>query len=36
LVQRALGHRRVSTTEIYTHIADAKLKRAVRALKVSG
>ena len=33
LVQRALGHRNVSTTEIYTHIADAKLKRAVQNLK---
>ena len=34
LVQRALGHRRVATTEIYTHISDARLKRAVQAIKL--
>ncbi len=30
LVQRALGHRRVSTTEIYTQVADSDLKCAMR------
>ncbi len=30
LVQRALGHRRVTTTEIYAHLADLDLKRAIR------
>ncbi len=30
LVQRALGHRRVTTTEIYTQLADSDLKCAIR------
>ncbi len=30
LVQRALGHRRVTTTEIYTQLGDADLKCAIR------
>ncbi len=30
LVQRALGHRRVTTTEIYTQLTDAYLKCAIR------
>ncbi len=30
LVQRALGHRRVTTTEIYAQFADADLKCAIR------
>ena len=30
LVQRALGHRQVTTTEIYTHLSDQSLKRAIR------
>ncbi len=30
LVQRALGHRRVTTTEIYTQLADADLACAIR------
>ncbi len=30
LVQRALGHRRVTTTEIYTQLADADLKQVLR------
>ncbi len=30
LVQRALGHRRATTTEIYTRLADADLKSAMR------
>jgi integrase/recombinase XerC len=29
LIQRALGHRRVATTEIYTRVTDGKLKKAV-------
>ncbi len=30
LVQRALGHQRVTTTEIYTQLADADLKQVIR------
>jgi integrase/recombinase XerC len=30
LVQRALGHRQVTTTEIYTHLCDQDLKKAIR------
>jgi len=30
LVQRALGHRQIGTTEIYAHVIDDRLKRAVR------
>jgi integrase/recombinase XerC len=30
LVQRALGHRQVTTTEIYTHLSDQSLKKAIR------
>jgi integrase/recombinase XerC len=30
LVQRALGHRQVTTTEIYTHLCDQSLKKAIR------
>jgi integrase/recombinase XerC len=36
LIQRALGHRRVATTEIYTRVTDGKLKRAIRNLGQSG
>jgi integrase/recombinase XerC len=36
LAQRALGHKRITTTEIYTQVADAKLKRAVRSLNLMG
>ncbi|MHC4238392.1 MAG: tyrosine-type recombinase/integrase [Planctomycetota bacterium] len=32
LVQRALGHRSISTTEIYTLVADTRLKRAIESL----
>ena len=32
LVQRALGHRHVTTTEIYSQVADARVRRAVRLL----
>ena len=28
-IQRLLGHASISTTEIYTHIADASLRQAV-------
>ncbi len=30
LVQKALGHRHVNTTEIYSHVADRSLKLAIR------
>ncbi len=30
LVQRALGHRQVTTTEIYTHVTDSRLRKAMR------
>ena len=29
LIQRALGHRRVTTTEVYTRVTDCKLKQAI-------
>ncbi len=32
LVQSALGHRRVTTTEIYTHTVDASLREAIERL----
>jgi integrase/recombinase XerC len=32
LVQRALGHRQVTTTEIYTHLSDDSLKKAIRCI----
>jgi len=32
LVQRALGHRQVTTTEIYTHLCDQSLKKAIRLI----
>ena len=32
LIQRALGHRRVATTEIYTRVTDCKLKQAIQKL----
>ncbi|MBI3873006.1 MAG: tyrosine-type recombinase/integrase [candidate division Zixibacteria bacterium] len=31
LVQRALGHRQITTTEIYARVSDDRLKRAVRS-----
>ena len=30
-VQRALGHRQITTTEIYARVSDDKLRRAVTA-----
>lgn len=33
LVQRALGHANINTTEIYTHVADSDLKRAMQRTK---
>ena len=31
LVQRALGHRQITTTEVYAGVSDEALKRAVTA-----
>jgi integrase/recombinase XerC len=31
LVQRALGHRQVTTTEIYSHVVDQELRRAMKS-----
>ena len=36
LIQRALGHRRVATTEIYTRVTDCKLKQAILHLDQPG
>ena len=33
LVQRALGHKRLTTTEIYTHIVDEELEEAMRRFR---
>lgn len=33
LVQRALGHANINTTEIYTHVADSDLKKAMQGDK---
>jgi len=30
LVQRALGHRQITTTEIYARVSDDRLRRAIR------
>ncbi|HEX5839110.1 MAG TPA: tyrosine-type recombinase/integrase [Anaerolineales bacterium] len=32
VVQRALGHRDVSTTQIYTHLVDGQLEEALERL----
>jgi integrase/recombinase XerC len=32
LTQRALGHQRITTTEIYTHVSNDRLKNAVQSL----
>jgi site-specific recombinase XerD len=32
LVQRALGHKRASTTEIYTQVTDVQLRKAIESL----
>ena len=32
LVQRALGHRQITTTEIYARVSDESLRRAVSAV----
>jgi len=31
LVQRALGHRQIATTEIYARVSDDRLRRAMAA-----
>ena len=31
LVQRALGHRQITTTEVYARVSDEALRRAVTA-----
>ena len=36
LVQRALGHRRITTTDIYAHMSDSRLRRAVQQLDLLG
>jgi integrase/recombinase XerC len=36
LVQRALGHRRITTTDIYAHMIDSRLRRAVQHLDLLG
>ena len=36
LTQMALGHKRIATTEIYLHVSNKKLKRAVQSLDVLG
>jgi integrase/recombinase XerC len=32
VVQRALGHRDIATTEIYTHLVDGRLEEALERL----
>ena len=32
LVQRALGHRQITTTEVYARVSDDSLRRAVRVV----
>ncbi len=36
LVQKALGHERVTTTQIYTHIVDDELEAAMKSLRAGG
>ncbi len=36
LVQKALGHTSISTTEIYTHIVDEELETALRSFRGNG
>jgi site-specific recombinase XerD len=36
LTQRALGHKRIQTTEIYAQVSDGRLKAAVQSLDLTG
>jgi len=35
IVQKALGHKNISTTQIYTHIVDEEMEKALRSFKAN-